>query len=146
MPSWNPAQYLQFSNERLRPAIDLLANISLEYPKIIVDLGCGTGTSTELLHQRWLQASITGIDSSQAMLEKALEQNDSISWFNADIQFWSPSDKIDILFSNATLHWLDNHDQLFPRLLSYVKKNGVLAVQMPNNFNAPIVEPVAFLI
>jgi trans-aconitate 2-methyltransferase len=71
MADWDPALYLHYSTERTRPAIDLLSRISTGEPARIVDLGCGPGNSTALLHQRWPTAHITGVDSSPAMIEEA---------------------------------------------------------------------------
>ena len=68
---WEPERYLQFADERLRPAQDLLARITLPAPGRVVDLGCGPGNVTRLLAGRWPQAQITGVDSSAAMLERA---------------------------------------------------------------------------
>ena len=62
--SWNPDQYLKFEDQRLRPAKDLLARVDLELPRIIYDLGCGTGNTTQLLADRWPQSQVIGIDSS----------------------------------------------------------------------------------
>ena len=62
--AWDPQQYLKFGGERLRPADDLLARVTLEAPRDIVDLGCGTGTVTALLQARWPKARIVGVDNS----------------------------------------------------------------------------------
>ena len=59
MSTWNPTQYLRFGNERLQPALDLLSRIPLEHPAIIYDLGCGTGTVTAFLKERWPDQDIT---------------------------------------------------------------------------------------
>jgi trans-aconitate 2-methyltransferase len=136
VPSWNPDQYLRFGSERLRPALDLLARIPLETPQSIYDLGCGPGTVTVLLKSRWPGASVVGVDSSVRMLEKARALGAGITWRDADLGSWAPDAPADLLFSNATLHWLDQHERLFPRLLASLKANGVLAVQMPHNFAA----------
>lgn len=135
--SWNPAQYSLFLDQRTRPAADLLAHIRLDTPTRIADLGCGPGNSTALLAKRWPKAAITGIDSSQAMLEKARETAPDIDWQCTDIAQWQAETPFELIYSNALLHWLDNHAVLFPRLLSSVAKGGALAVQMPRNFDAP---------
>ena len=77
---WNAALYLNFGNERLRPALDLLAQISSENPCLIYDLGCGPGNVTAFLKQRWPRAKIIGIDSSADMLEKAATAGEDIEW------------------------------------------------------------------
>ena len=137
MTSWNPAQYLKFGNERLQPAIDLIARIPLDVPGVIYDLGCGTGSGTQMLKERWPAARVTGVDSSASMLGLTMELAGEISWQQADLNTWEPAIPPDLLFSNAALHWLDNHETLFPRLLSGLVPGGVLAVQMPHNFSAP---------
>jgi trans-aconitate 2-methyltransferase len=135
--SWNPERYLAFGDHRTRPAVDLLARIGLESPERLADLGCGLGNSTALLAARWPGAEITGIDSSSAMLAKARASGVRASWVLADIAEWAPAAPVDVLFSNAALQWLPEHETLFPRLLEQVVPGGVLAIQMPRNFGAP---------
>ncbi|MBO0332330.1 methyltransferase domain-containing protein [Sneathiella sp. CAU 1612] len=135
--AWNPEQYTLFSDHRLRPAMDLLSQVPLNSPSVIYDLGCGTGNVTALLSQHWNEAIITGIDSSKEMLAKARKDHPSIEWKLDDISQFSPTSKGNLLFSNAALHWLDDHETLFPTLLKQLRAGGVLAVQMPNNFSAP---------
>ena len=137
MHNWDPLQYLSFENERLRPALDLLTHLPIENPKIIYDLGCGPGNITKILKIKWPLAKVIGIDSSVEMLNKAKNLSKKISWILEDLRRWIPLEKIDLIFSNATLHWLDNHETLFPKLMSYLNPNGVLAIQMPDNFTAP---------
>jgi trans-aconitate 2-methyltransferase len=136
--SWDPRQYLTFANERLRPALDLMARIPLAAPRTIVDLGCGAGNVAQVLGARWPEAAIVGVDSSSAMLARAAAASDSRqTWVEADLARWSPGAPVDLVFSNAALHWLDDHATLFPRLFSFVAPEGALAVQMPDNFSAP---------
>lgn len=137
MVSWNPEQYLTFGNERLQPALDLLMHISLKKPKLIYDLGCGPGTVTTIIKDKWSQAKIIGVDSSKEMLDRARKLNSDINWVEDDITSWKPDQISDLIFSNATLHWLDNHETLLPTLMDYLQTKGILAIQMPNNFTEP---------
>jgi len=128
---WNPQQYLKFGGERLRPAHDLLARVTLEAPREVVDLGCGTGTLTALLRARWPEARIVGVDNSQPMLERARTALPDVEWQQEDLARWTPAVAPDLLISNAALHWIDDHPTLFPRLLAHLRPGGILAVQMP---------------
>jgi trans-aconitate 2-methyltransferase len=140
--TWDPGQYLKYANERLRPALDLMARVPLDAPREIVDLGCGAGNVTRILAERWPEAAVTGIDRSAAMLAaaKAAAGAVRIAFREADLAAWSVAPDpaaADLVFSNAALHWLDNHSALMPRLFGAVAPAGVLAVQMPSNFAAP---------
>lgn len=134
---WNPTQYLRYGGERLRPALDLMARIQADSPEVVYDLGCGTGTITGILKERWPDAKVTGVDSSASMLERTRDVETGVYWQHADLNDWKPEDSADVVYTNAALHWLDDHSQLFPRIMAAVKPGGVLAVQMPENFSAP---------
>jgi trans-aconitate 2-methyltransferase len=134
---WDPAQYLKFGGHRLRPAIDLLNAIDAEAPGAVYDLGAGAGNVTRLLKERWPAARITGVDASKEMLAKAAAAAPDIQWEHADLASWRPVRPADVIYSNAALHWLDDHARLFPALLSALARGGVLAVQIPRNFSAP---------
>ena len=135
--AWDPDIYLAFAEPRFRPAVDLLQRITLDTPSHIVDLGCGTGNAAPLIWQRWPGARITGVDGSPDMLARAREAHPGVNWIEADIREWSPDEAPDLMFSNAALHWLEDHETLFPRLLSMLGPGGQLAVQMPRNYLEP---------
>lgn len=135
--SWDPQQYSRFAGQRLRPALDLIARIPIEHPRTVVDLGCGTGNVTRVLRSRWPDAGITGVDGSPQMLAEARKAESDIAWEQFDVAGWNPPAKFDLIFSNATLHWLDDHPALFARLCGNIATGGALAVQMPRNFGAP---------
>lgn len=137
MAAWNPQQYLKFAGHRLRPALDLLARIEIEAPKAVYDLGCGPGNVTRFLAERWPQAKIVGLDDSPDMLAKARKDLPAVEWRVADLAAWAPPAPADVLYSNAALHWLDDHEALFPRLMKGLAPGGTLAVQMPRNFREP---------
>jgi trans-aconitate 2-methyltransferase len=133
---WDPAQYLKFSGHRLRPAIDLLGRIDAPAPAEVYDLGAGAGNVTRLLRERWPHAHITGVDESADMLAQAATAAPDIAWERADLATWRPPRRADVVFSNAAFHWLDDHAKLFPALLDALAPRGVLAIQMPRNFEA----------
>jgi trans-aconitate 2-methyltransferase len=138
--AWQPSQYLQFAGERLRPALDLLARVALERPRTIVDLGCGAGNVTRMLGERWPDAQIVGVDSSPEMLDEAraaTRGNVRFTYIAADLAQWRPDAPVDLVYSNAALHWLSGHAELFARVATMVAPGGALAVQMPDNFRAP---------
>jgi trans-aconitate 2-methyltransferase len=135
--AWDPTQYLAFGNERLQPALDLLGRIPLAAPGTVIDLGCGAGNVTKALKARWPDASITGVDGSPEMLERAHSEDPGIEWIEADLNDWRPETPADLVYSNAALHWLNNHDALFPQLMKHIAPGGYLAVQMPRNWLAP---------
>jgi trans-aconitate 2-methyltransferase len=134
---WDPKLYLKFSDQRLRPALDLLDRVRVESLETIYDLGCGSGNVTRMIAERWPSARVCGVDNSREMLEQAAAKPGKVRWIDADIRAWSPADPADLLYSNAALHWVDGHEALFPHLLGCVKPGGFLAVQMPVNWNAP---------
>jgi trans-aconitate 2-methyltransferase len=135
--TWDPTRYLSFGDERTRPALDLLARVPLTDAARVADLGCGPGNSTALLAERWPEAAIIGVDSSPEMLAKARASGVRATWLQADIAAWAPDRPLDLIYSNAALHWLGDHAALLPRLQSQLRAEGVLAVQMPRNFAAP---------
>jgi trans-aconitate 2-methyltransferase len=142
MPTWDAVQYLQFASERTQPAIDLASRIAVAHPARIIDLGCGPGNSTGILRQRWPEAHLIGLDSSAEMIAAATEAYPQGEWLLADISTWTAETPFNIVFSNATLHWLPNHAQLLPHLLAQVAPGGALAVQMPAHYRSPVHEAI----
>lgn len=129
--AWDPRQYDLFQAARTRPGHDLMAALPPLRPARIVDLGCGSGRLTVELAERHPGALVVGLDSAPGMLAQAAHADGRISWQLGDIGGWNPSDPVDLIFSNAALHWLDDHATLFPRLVARLAPGGVLAVQMP---------------
>ena len=129
--AWNPQQYLKFGDHRLRPGLELLDRIPIEAPGLIFDLGCGTGNLTRAIAQRWPDSRVIGLDRSADMLATAQSEQDSVTWAEEDIITWEPEEHPDLIYSNATLQWVEGHSDLFPRLAGHLNTGGVLAVQMP---------------
>ena len=135
--SWDPGQYLKFSDHRLRPALDLMGRMPLERPGLIYDLGCGSGNVTRLLAERWPDASVIGVDNSPEMLAQAAASPSQIQWQHGDLADWQPSEPPAALYSNAAIQWVPDHDELIPRLWSALPPGGCLAIQAPLSWDMP---------
>ena len=137
MATWSPPQYLEFASERTRPASDLLRQIPIVAPRRIIDLGCGTGNSTALLAERWPEAHLDGLDSSETMLAEAAKSDITANWLLADMSTWIPDQPYDVIFSNAAFQWLPDQERHIRRFINFISSDGVLAFQVPSNFGAP---------
>ena len=135
--AWNPAQYGRFRAERQQPFYDLLDLVRPIPGGSAVDLGCGTGELTRVLHERSGAATTAGIDRSPAMLAEAAERaGGGLSFRESDIAAGAETG-LDLVFSNAALQWLPDHEELFARLAAALAPAGQLAVQMPANHDHP---------
>ncbi len=134
---WNPELYRRFEDERTRPARELLARVTLTRAARICDLGCGPGNSTELLVERFRGAQVVGTDNSKAMLASARKRLPACRFELCDIAQWQPSEPPDLIYANAALQWVADHETLLPRLFKTLAPGGVLAIQMPDNRDEP---------
>ena len=140
MNRWDPQQYQRFDRERARPFFDLVGHIPDDRQiHTAADLGCGPGTLTRTLCTRWPDATVYGVDNSPHMLEKAgqLATHPRLHFIQADLAAWQPERRLDCIVSNAALQWVPDHARVLPHLLSLLAPRGVLAVQMPCNFDQP---------
>ncbi|CAN5769108.1 trans-aconitate 2-methyltransferase [soil metagenome] len=115
----------------------MLARIPLDSPALVVDAGCGPANSTTLLRDRWPAADITGIDSSPEMVFAARRALPGAHFEVADLLEWIPPEPVDVVFSNAVLQWVEDHQSVLDHLLGWLRPGGVLAVQMPANYDKP---------
>ncbi|MDF3043467.1 MAG: methyltransferase protein, partial [Thermomicrobiales bacterium] len=131
---WNPAQYERFRDERSRPFFDLLNLVQPQPQMRVVDLGCGTGELTRELHRRLSARETIGVDNSPAMLAKSSAfAGDGLRFEQKDIAAFASEGDFDLVFSNAALQWVPDHEPLFRRLTAALTQRGQLAVQMPAN-------------
>jgi trans-aconitate 2-methyltransferase len=135
---WNPGEYLKFRNERTQPSIDLISKIKMDDPRSIIDIGCGPGNSTQALYQRWPTAEIVGLDHSEQMIKKAREDYPKQKWVLADASRFESDRTYDLVFSNAALQWISNHERLLLRLFNLLNDKGAFAVQVPANNESPL--------
>lgn len=137
MSEWDDRQYLKFADERTRAAVELLARVPLDEVGCAVDLGCGPGNSTALLAARFPSARLIGVDSSAEMLARARSDYPNLEWLETDLRRYQPDCAVDLLFANAVMQWVPDHATAIPALLEMVRVGGVLAIQMPKNFDEP---------
>ncbi len=140
MNGWNSEQYLKFKAERTQPSVDLAARIPISSPKNIIDIGCGPGNSTRVLKNKYPAARVLGVDSSEDMIAKAKKDNPDMDFelINVPDELDKLSGRFDIVFSNAVLQWIPDHNALLPRLWELLNEGGTLAAQIPMNFDEPI--------
>ncbi|SDY02997.1 trans-aconitate 2-methyltransferase [Geodermatophilus africanus] len=136
---WDPTGYLRFGDERARPFADLLARVGAREPRTVVDLGCGEGALTASLAQRWPGARVTGVDSSPEMLAAAAAHAvpGRVAFALGDVREWRPDEPVDVLVTNAVLHWAPGHADLLRRWTGQLAPSGWLALQVPGNWRAP---------
>jgi trans-aconitate 2-methyltransferase len=135
---WNPDLYGRFHSLRLRPALDLLAQVGDLPAGDVIDLGCGSGAAGPALSARFGRGrKLIGLDASPAMLKDATAAGVYDQLIQADAAKWEADSPPALIYSNAALHWLSDHDALMPRLADQLQPGGTLAVQMPRQFGAP---------
>ncbi len=135
---WDPEQYLRFADDRGRPFVDLVARVPSD-ADVVVDLGCGAGNLTTVLRGRWPHARVLGVDSSPEMVARATATNDDAeaSYVVADVTSWAPDGPVDVITSNAMFQWVPEQEDVLRRLAEHVTPGGAIAVQVPNNADAP---------
>ncbi|WP_370324472.1 trans-aconitate 2-methyltransferase [Euzebya sp.] len=132
---WDPTSYLRFTDHRERPFAELLARVGAVSPRRVVDLGCGPGTLTPRLAERWPDAVVEAIDSSPEMVAAARDRG--VDAQVVDVADWRPSADVDVVVSNAVLQWVDGHDELLRGWVAALGEGAWLAVQVPSNFHRP---------
>ncbi|MCZ4354283.1 methyltransferase domain-containing protein [Roseovarius aestuarii] len=117
--------------------MDLLNAVDQMGAGDVIDLGCGNGQMGAALSARAGGRNVIGVDASPAMMDRARQSKGYDSLQQADIREWHPRRAPGLIYSNAALHWLDDHTRLMPRLVQMLGKGGTLAVQLPHQNNAP---------
>jgi trans-aconitate 2-methyltransferase len=136
--SWDPAQYARFAQQRAQPFHDLLALVEPASIRRAVDLGCGPGELTALAAHQLHVAEMTGIDNSVAMIESAAAHTSATVRFSlGDIAGWTSSGDHDLVVAAASLQWVPDHPYVIAQWTAALAPGGQLAVQVPDNADAP---------
>lgn len=134
---WQPERYERFRAERDRPVHDLLAMVEPRAGARAADLGCGTGRHTPLLHARVGASTTVGVDASARMLADSNRYAEPGIRFMAGDLRTAGDGHWDVLFANASLQWVPDHERLIPALVDRLAPHGQLAFQVPANFDHP---------
>jgi len=138
---WDPKQYEKFAEERYAPFYDLISLVQPMHQPRILDLGCGNGVLTKMVHDKYKAEFSLGIDTSKEMLSKTKElKNPQLEFKREDIVSFADThcgEKFQLIISNAALQWLPNHKVLFDKLVKLLSREGQLAIQMPANQDYP---------
>ena len=107
-------RYLRFADERARPFVDLVARVDARAPSHVVDLGCGEGALTASLAQRWPGARVIGRRLLPRDARRGRARTPSpgaVEFVQGDVRDWAPAGPVDVVVSNAVLHWVPGHDR-----------------------------------
>jgi trans-aconitate 2-methyltransferase len=132
---WSPDTYNKFKAERYVPFYDLLALIRVKKDLSVIDLGCGTGELTGKLADAFPNSTVLGIDSSAEMLKETEQYKGKHITFKIESieNILESGQQWDLVFSNAAIQWVENHQQLIPNIIKSVKQGGQFAIQVPSN-------------
>ena len=138
MFKWNPADYAANSSTQMAWAKALLARLALHGDERILDVGCGDGQVTALLAQAVPRGHVVGCDSSSDMIAHARQQHrqGNLEFAPADARDLRLPDRFNVLFSNAALHWVDDHRAFLHGAARMLCPGGRLMVSCGGRGNA----------
>jgi trans-aconitate 2-methyltransferase len=131
--AWDAATYTRISEPQVRWAGPVIERLGLHGDEVVLDAGCGSGRVTEQLLTALPQGRVIGLDASPAMLSEARERlghDARVTLVLADLGGpLALPEPVDCVFSNATFHWVVDHERLFANLAGVLKPDGHLSAQ-----------------
>ena len=137
--TWNAAEYAANSAAQQSWARELIARLRLRGDEHILDVGCGDGKVTAELARAVPRGSVVGIDASAEMIVFAAKSFPNLKFQVCDAREIPPKkfgEKFDLVFSNAALHWVDDHEAILRGAAAALKRGGRLAVSCGGKGNA----------
>jgi trans-aconitate 2-methyltransferase len=127
---WDAQTYDRVSDPQYKWGLEVLGRLDLAGNELVMDAGCGSGRVTAKLLERLPNGRVLCVDASEQMIEKAREAlGDRADYLVADLSELEVPERVDVIFSTATFHWVLDHDRLFSRLHAALKPGGRLVAQ-----------------
>ena len=119
--------YGQASTHQKEWGTRLIAELSLRGHEQVLDLGCGDGALTARLAARVPRGHVLGMDASEGMIAAASAHvAPNLHFVQQDINALDAQDAFDVVFSNATLHWIADHHALLQNVFHALRRGGFL--------------------
>lgn len=128
---WDATKYARVSTPQREWSDAVLARLDLDGTETVMDAGCGSGDVTAHLLEKLPEGRVVAVDGSPSMLEQAKQTlgTDRVRFLCQDLSELRVDEPVDHAFSNATFHWIPDHDLLFSRLLQAIRPGGMLVAQ-----------------
>jgi trans-aconitate 2-methyltransferase len=127
---WDAATYDRISGPQQRWAAEQLDRLELSGDEVVLDAGCGSGKITLELARRVPRGSVYAVDAAPSMVKHAQEAlGDRATVMCQDLTELALPEPVDVVFSNATFHWIPDHDALFAALHRNMKPGARLLAQ-----------------
>ena len=127
---WNAEDYQKNSNAQFQWAHELIEKLGLKGSETVLDLGCGDGKVTAKIAQCLSTGTVIGIDNSDDMIRLARQQYPHLMFKRMDARALSFDAKFDVVFSNAVLHWIDDHIPVITGIYESLIPGGRMLLQM----------------
>ncbi len=127
---WDAATYDRVSDIQLGWALEQLSRLALRGDEVVLDAGCGSGRVTALLVDMAPRGHVYGADVAPSMAAHAAQAlGERATIICQDLLALELPEPVDVIFSNATFHWVLDHDALFASLYRMLKPSGRLLAQ-----------------
>jgi trans-aconitate 2-methyltransferase len=129
---WEASAYDRLADPQEEWARSVVARLDLDGDELVLDAGCGSGRVTRQLLERLPLGRVIGIDGSASMIEHAraaIGADTRVELRVGDLLELDLDESVDAVFSNATFHWILDHNRLFARLFAALRPGGVLEAQ-----------------
>lgn len=127
---WDAATYDRVSAPHLAWAREQLQRLALRGDEVALDAGCGSGRVTALLCERLPHGRVYAVDVAPSMVAHAARALAGCATvLRQDLVRLRLPEPVDVVFSNATFHWIDDHDALFAALAANMRPGGRLVAQ-----------------